>query len=219
MTYRFQSAFLLSFLATTQSVAHAADDAHWYANLNAGANFMSDQTASFSGAGPARSGDADLSSGFLSGAAVGRAFTRNFRAEAEFVYQSTDHDGVGQTGGGTSGEGNYASTAFALNGIYTFNLFGRENIRTYVGVGVARLTEVDIDFEQAGREVSYSGEDWAVQFLFGARYELGERWFLDAGLRHLNAGEVTMDGEGATAGRVQADYEPWSATLGVGFKF
>ena len=30
-----------------------------------------------------------------------------------------------------------------------------------------------------------------------ARYEIGERWFLDAGRRYLSAGEVTMDGEGA----------------------
>jgi len=30
---------------------------------------------------------------------------------------------------------------------------------------------------------------------------------------------VTMEGEGAAAGRVRADYEPWSATLGIGWKF
>lgn len=42
---------------------------------------------------------------------------------------------------------------------------------------------------------------------------------LAAGLRYLSAGEVTMDGEGAATGRVRADYEPWSATVGVGWRF
>lgn len=219
MTRRIKAALLLALSVGGPGMAAAAEGAHWYATLNAGANFMSDQSASFSGAGPTRSSEVDLSTGLLSGAAVGRAFSRNFRAEAEFIYQSADHDGTTFSDGTSLPEGNFASTTVALNGIYSFNLFGRENVRTYVGVGVAKLTEVDLDFEQGGQEVSYSGDDWGVQFLLGARYELGERWFLDAGLRHLNAGEVTMDGEGATTGRLRADYEPWSASFGIGLRF
>lgn len=214
-----KSTIYTALISVVPAITLADNESHWYASLNAGANFMADESANFSGAGPTRSGDVDLGVGLLSGAAVGRAFGRNFRAEAEFLYQATDHSGIGLPNGATLPEGNFASTSVALNGLYSFNLFGRENVRTYVGVGVARLTEIDIDFEQGGREVSYSGEDWGVQFLLGARYELGERWFVDAGLRHLNAGEVTMDGEGATTGRVRADYEPWSATVGVGFSF
>jgi outer membrane protein W len=122
-------------------------------------------------------------------------------------------------GGSLLPSGNYASTALAFNGLYSFNAFGREDIRTYVGLGIAWLTEVDIDFEQGGQELSYSGDSIGVQLLAGARYEIGERWFLDAGMRHLNAGEVTMEGEGAAPGRVRADYEPWSATFGVGWRF
>lgn len=180
---------------------------------------MSDQSLSLSGDGPTQSGEVSLSSGLLSGAAFGRAFSRNFRAEAEFVYQSVDHDGVRLADGGSLPAGNFASTAVALNGLYSFNLFGREEVRTYVGLGIAWLTEVDIDFEQDGQEVSYSGDGFGVQLLAGARYELGERWYLDAGLRYLSAGEVTMDDEGSTTGRVRADYEPWSATLGIGWRF
>ena len=206
-------------LTAAPPVAMAGDTSHWYGTLNVGANFMTEESVNFSGGGPTRAGDVDPGTGLLSGAAVGRTFGKNFRAEAEFIYQSTDHDGIRFPGGGNLPDGNFASTSVALNGLYSFNLFGRENVRTYVGVGVARLTEVDIDFEGGGREVSYSGDDWGVQFLLGARYELGERWFLDAGLRHLNAGEVTMDGEGATVGRVRADYEPWSANFGIGLRF
>jgi outer membrane protein W len=88
-----------------------------------------------------------------------------------------------------------------------------------VGLGVAWLSEVDIDFEQGGEEVSYSGDGFGEQLLAGTRYEIGERRFLDPGIRYLSAGEVTMDGEGATTGRVRADYEPWSATLAIGGRF
>jgi len=219
MTHRIQAALLATCLAAGPALASAADDAHWYATANLGANFMSDQSIRFSGDGPTQSGDASLGSGLLAGAAVGRAFSRSFRAETEFVYQSVDHDGVRVTGGGSLPSGNFASTALALNGLYSFNLFGREEVRTYVGLGVAWLTEVDIDFEQGGQELSYSGDGFGVQLLAGARYDFGERWFLDAGLRYLSAGEVTMDGEGAATGRVRADYEPWSATIGVGWRF
>jgi hypothetical protein len=45
-----------------------------------------------------------------------------------------------------------------LNGLYSFNAFGREDIRTYVGLGIAWLIEVDIDFEQGGQQLSYSGD-------------------------------------------------------------
>jgi opacity protein-like surface antigen len=219
MTHRIETALLAAFLAAGPAIASAADDAHWYATANLGANFMSDQSVSLSGDGPTRSGDASLGNGLLAGAAVGRAFNRSFRAEAEFVYQSVDHDGVRLADGGSLPSGNYASTGVALNGLYSFNLFGREEVRTYVGLGLAWLTEVDIDFEQGGEELSYSGDGFGVQLLAGARYEIGERWFLDAGLRYLSAGEVTMDGEGAATGRVRADYEPWSATLGIGWRF
>ena len=64
-----------------------------------------------------------------------------------------------------------------------------------------------------------AGAGFGVQLLAGARYEIGGQWFLDAGLRYLSAGEVTMEGEGAATGRVRADYEPWSATVGVGWRF
>jgi outer membrane protein W len=219
MTHKPGSVLLAACLASGPAIAAADDDAHWYATANVGANFMSDQSVRISGDGPTQTGDADLSTGLLTGAAVGRAFNRSFRAEAEFVYQAVDHDGVRLDGGGSLPSGNYASTALALNGLYTFNAFGNQNVRTYVGLGVAWLTEVDIDFEQGGQELSYSGDGFGVQLLAGARYEIGGRWFLDAGVRYLDAGEITMDGEAAAPGRVRADYEPWSATLGIGWRF
>jgi outer membrane protein W len=198
--------------------SEAPEDAHWYATALLGANFMSDQTLSFSGAPLAGSTEASFDTGLSTGAAVGYAFNRNWRAEVEFMYQSVDHDGV-DLAGSTLPSGNYASTSFALNGLYSFNVFGSDAVRSYVGAGLAWLTEVDIDFEQGGNETSYSGDGFGVQLLAGARYDLGERFFVDAGLRYLVGGEVTMDGEGSAPGRVKADYAPWGITLGAGWRF
>jgi outer membrane protein W len=175
--------------------ADPAGESHWYATAIAGANFMSDQSLSFSGASLAGSTEAGFNTGLSTGAAVGYAFNRSWRVEAEFMYQSVDHDGV-ELAGSSLPSGNYASTSFALNGLYSFNAFGSDAVRTYVGAGLAWLTEVDVDFEQGRNELSYSGDGFGVQLLVGARYDFGERFFVDAGLRYLVGGEVTMDGEG-----------------------
>jgi len=216
--HKIESTLLVALLAAGPATAVANDEPHWYATANVGANFMQEKSLRFSGDGPAQSGNIDLSNGMLGGATIGRSFNRSLRAEAEFVYQSVDHDGI-RLGGSRLGSGNFASTAAALNGFYSFNLLGSEKVRTYIGLGAAWLTEVDIDFTQGGRELSYSGDGFGVQMLAGARYDLGDRWFVDAGLRYLNAGKVTMGGEGSTTGRVRADYEPWSVTAGLGWKF
>lgn len=198
--------------------SEAPEDAHWYAKALIGANFMSDQSLSFSGASLAGSTEASFDTGLSAGVAVGYAFNRNWRAEAEFVYQSVDHDGV-ELAGSSLPSGNYASFSLALNGLYSFNAFGSDVLRPYVGAGLAWLTEVGIDFEQGRNELFYSGDGFGVQLLGGARHDLGERFFVDAGLRYLVGGEVTMDGDGRTPGRVKADYQPWGITLGAGWRF
>jgi outer membrane protein W len=202
-------------------LAHAdeVDDSRWSVKALFGATTMSDQRLEFSGSGSTQRADAALGSGLLTGAAVGYELTPNWRIEGEFTYQSVDHDGLSPAVAAAPGTGNYASTGFALNGLYSFNAFGSERARTYVGLGVAWLTEIDIDFESAGRELSYSGSDVGVQALAGVRYEFGSRWFLDAGLRYLAASSVELDGEDGAPGRIVADYEPWSATLGIGWRF
>ena len=210
----------LAALLTMPVLAQAApDDAHWYAAGILGAGFMSDQTLALSGPGGSDSARASFDTGLLTGAAIGYAFNPRWRVEAEFIYQSVEHDGVDLAGGGSLPSGNYASTALALNGLYSFNAFGSEKVRTYVGAGVAWLTEVDIDFESGGTETSYSGDGVGLQLLAGARYDVGERLFVDAGLRYLTAGEVDMDGEGSSPGRIKADYDPWAVTVAVGWRF
>ena len=219
MKTRIGSALLIALLAAGPAIASAADDSQWYATANFGTSFMSDKSVDFRGGAQSQSGTARLGNGLLAGAAFGRTFGRSFRAEAEFTYSSVEHDGLRLNRGGSLPSGNFASTSLALNGLYSFNLFGSEKVRSYAGLGLAYLTEVDIDFEQGAQETSFSGDGFGLQLLAGARYEFGERWFVDAGVRYLTAGKVSMTGEGAAVGRASADYNPWSATIGIGWKF
>jgi opacity protein-like surface antigen len=190
-----------------------------YATAVFGLANQSDQSLAYSGSGPAQSGNATLDGGGLAGGALGWDFGNGWRLEGEFAYQSVDSRIVGLTAPAAIGSGNYASTSVAVNALYAFDLFGSPRALTYVGVGLVRLTEVDIDVEASGGELSYSGTGNAVQLLAGARYALGERWYIDAGLRWLRASSVDLDGEGATIGRLAADYEPWAATVGIGWRF
>ena len=113
----------------------------------------------------------------------------------------------------------YSSLTFAANGYYDFNLFGSDKARAYAGAGIAWLQEIDIDFEQNGVEQSFSSDDVGFQLMLGARYNLGERWYLDAEARYLSATGISMDSEEGTGGTVTADYDPLSLTLGFGWQF
>ena len=190
----------------------------WYAGALFGATGQSDQTLRLEGTAP-EAGRSGFSSDFLAGGSVGYRFGNGWRLEGEFTYQSVDRDDQPFANIALQGDGNYASTGFAVNALYEFDLFGSPRARTYLGAGLVALTEVDIDFETAAGERSFSGDDTAVQWLAGVRYDLGERWFLDLGLRQLRASSLRLEGEGDTEGVVRADYQPWAATLGLGWYF
>lgn len=192
-----------------------------YVTLIAGLTGQRDQTLDFQNAGTSVRADTGFDSGILGGGAVGYRFENGWRLEGEFAYQSVDHDGkaFAGVGAGPVGTGNYASTSLAINGLYEFDLLGSPRARTYVGAGLVYLTEVDIDFERNGAERSFSGSGAGVQFLAGARYDIGERWFVDAGLRYLAASSLELEEESGGAGRIEADYAPWAATIGVGLRF
>lgn len=209
---------VLFLLTAAAHGAHAAEPGA-YATAVFGLANQSDQTLDFSRAGPTQSVDAALDRGGLAGGAIGWDFGNGWRVEGEFVYQSVDSEVVGFRAPAPNGEGNYASTSVALNAIYSVDLFGSPRTTTYFGAGLVRLTEVDIDFDTAAGERSYSGSGNAFQLLFGARYDLGERWYLDSGLRWLRASSLELDAEDGAVGRIEADYSPWAITVGIGWRF
>jgi len=190
----------------------------WYASAFGGLNSMSGQRFDYSGPAGDASGNIAMDSGALVGGAVGYRLAPAWRVEGEFAYRSVDNSGGSLSDGTVLEGGDYASTSIALNGLYDFNLFGSEKARSYLGLGLAWLTEVDADFAQPSGEVSFSGDGFGVQLLAGARYDVGERVFLDAGVRYLLASGIELEAE-TGEGRFEADYEPWAVTLGIGWKF
>jgi len=190
-----------------------------YVSAFGGATFQSDQTLDFRDGSSTDRGKARLDGSYAAGATVGYGWDNGWRLEGDFAYQSVDHDDGTFTGDGPAGDGNYASTSVALSAIYEFNAFGSDTVRTYVGAGLAYLTEVDVDFESAGGERSFTGDGFGLQLVAGARYDLGERWFLDAGLRYLTATSLDLEEEGNGNASIEADYAPWAVVLAVGWRF
>jgi opacity protein-like surface antigen len=209
----------VAFIACLLATPALADDRRGYVTAIVGLTDQRDQTLDFRSGATTSRGEGTFDSGFLGGGAVGYRFDNGWRVEGEFVYQSVDHNGRVFSGVGPSGSGNYASTSVAVNGLYEFDLLGSARARTYVGAGLVYLTEVDIDFETGGSEQSFSGTGTGIQLLAGARYDIGERWFIDAGLRYLTASSLELEGEGGATGRIKTDYAPWAATVGVGWRF
>jgi opacity protein-like surface antigen len=195
------------------------DEAGPYATALFGLASQSDQDLRLEGNGASQKREVALDRGGLAGAALGWEFSNGWRIEGEFVYQSVDLEDPGFAEPAPRGDGNYASTSLAINALYSFDLLGSPKVRTYLGAGLVRLTEVDIDFESGGREQSFSGSDNGLQLLFGARYMLGENFYLDAGLRWLQASSLRLDGEDGTPGSIRADYDPWALTVGIGWNF
>ncbi len=218
---RAHAGWLLVALAGASGVGTSSEAQGWYATGTLGLTTQSDQRLVYTRPGGAAATNQvlPLDNGFLGGGAVGRYFGDAWRIELEFMYQSVDHPTITLGTGGPAGDGNYASTTVAANVLREFNLFGSPRARTYAGLGAVYLTEVDVDFESAGVERSFSGSGTGVQALLGARYPLGERAFVDAGLRYLLASGQEMDGEEGAVGKIKADYEPLSLTLSFGWRF
>ncbi|NJN64557.1 MAG: porin family protein [Acidobacteria bacterium] len=213
----------LSIIVAVSAAAFApaalAGESGFYISATGGLTWQNDQDLQWTSPSGSERGEARLDSGFLAGGAFGYDFGNGWRVEGEFIYQSVDHGGGALTAPGVTGEGNYASTSIGVNGLYEFDLFGSPKARTYVGAGLAFFDEIDIDFEGEGIENSYSGGDIGFQILAGARYDVGERFFLDAGLRCVSVSSVDLEDEGTSGQTISADYQPWSVTAGVGFRF
>jgi outer membrane protein W len=219
MTHRFRLPLLLTLpLVFLAARAQAAPEGA-YATAFGGGVFQSDQTFDFRDGALSERGDAGFSGSFSAGASLGYGWSNGWRLEGDFAYQSVDKDAGTFSGAGPVGDGNYASTSFGLNALYEFNAFGSDSVRTYVGAGAAFLTEVDVDFESAGVERSFSGDGVGLQLLAGARYDLGQRWFLDAGVRYLMASGLDLEEEGPSTAVIEADYAPWSVMVAVGWRF
>lgn len=208
-------------LLSAASVQAEPRTSPWYLTAIVGAVDQGDQTLEYGLDRDSTRADVRYDSGLLTGAALGYRFADAWRAEAEFAYQSIEFTGSPFAGtNGPAGNGNHAATALAVNVYREFDLFGSPRVRTYTGLGLVYLTEVDIDFEARGQpESSFSTSNTGAQMLIGARYALGDRWFVDAGLRYLIGSEAEMDSESGVPGRIDARFEPGGLAVAAGWRF
>ena len=196
-----------------------ADDERWYATADIGIGFLGSETLSYRDGTTTGSTSAGFDPSFAGGGTIGWRVDDNWRLEGEIMYRRNEMEAVTLSGVGASTEGDFASLSFAASALYDFNLFGNEDVTSYVGAGVVFVQEIDIDFDIAGSETSFETDDVGFQLQFGARYDLGKRWFVDARVRYLALPGVEMEFPANTSRIVEADYAPLTVTAGFGFRF
>lgn len=202
----------LSFFAP----AALAQDEGWYAELTGGIGWLSDTPYEQS---EVNTGKISFDGGFGAGAALGYDFGQ-WRLEGEYLYQTNDTKGVSGEGAMFAGQaGDFSAVVISANAIREFDLFGSDKAVSYAGIGLAWLQEVDIDFDVAGEEVSFSDSGVGAQVFAGVAYRLNERWTAGGELRYLAAGKTKLNGEGDASGTVTADYDRTSILMSLRYRF
>jgi len=205
-------------VAASGSTSLLAEENPWYARLNIGLSSLSDADLTLPEESTA---SAEFDTGLLSGGAIGRQ-SGAFRLEAELAYRSNEISRQALPGYRQGSEaGDFASLGLGLNLLYEFNLFGNENVVSYVGAGVTYLEEIDIDLtdKQTNEEVSFSDNSFGLQLMAGARYELSDNWDIFTELRYFDSGTVTLESEADSRLSIETDYETTAFVLGVGYRF
>ena len=169
--------------------------------------------------GATADGDADFDLGFAAGGALGLDLSERWAGELEYMYRSNDVDSFSGGIGGSSGD--FASVAIMANLLYRFEspaglLDGA--LTPYVGAGVGLFQEIDFDI--AGGANAGEFEDsggFAYQLMAGSDYRLSPSWALNGELRYFDGGSIDLDGPSGR--RLEADYRTLSVMLGVRYDF
>ena len=205
------------------NAAADSDTRDWYVRAAGGLSYIQDDDNNdFTDNTGEQNADASFDLGWGAGLSVGRWFGERWRADLEWVYRSNDNDRVRLDDGRVARNGNYASTAFSLNGFYHFTdgrAVGR--ISPYVGAGLAWVNEIDIDLEGAdfGRDYEDLEDDgFGVQVMGGLSYRQTRSLRWDAEVRWLYFGEADLD-NGAGTRLEDVDYAPLTAFVGLSYEF
>lgn len=186
----------------------------WYAELVGGVGALS--STQLTGAAE---GKASFDPGFSAGLAVGRKIGA-WRIEGEYLYQTNDGDDISVTGLAVeSGAGDFSAVAISASALREFNLLPGDRARSYAGLGITWLQEVDIDFITPAGEQSFSSDDVALQVLAGVDYRLTNRWSLGMEARYLAAGKLTLKPENDSAVNLKAEYDRTSVLLSLRYRF
>ena len=200
-------------------IAAAAEDSRFYVTADVGANFLGSEDLSYRDGITSGSASADFDPSFAGGATLGWRLNDRWRLEGELMYRRNEMDDITLPGVGSSTEGDFASLSLGASALYDVNLFGNEDVTSFVGAGVVFVQEIDIDFTVAGQETSFETDDIGFQVQFGARYDLSERWFVDARVRYLALSGVELEFPDDTSRIIEADYAPLTVSAGIGYRF
>lgn len=206
-------------LAASLPLVAAADDSRWYVTADVGMNVLGSEDLAYRDGAASGSAEADFDPSFAGGGTVGWRLNDRWRLEGEVMYRRNEMDDLTLPGVGASTGGDFASLSLGASALYDFDLFDSENVTTFVGAGVVFVQEIDIDFEIGAQETSFETDDIGFQVQFGARYDFGERWFLDTRVRYLALSGVEMEFPADTSRIVESDYAPLTVTAGIGYRF
>ena len=170
--------------------------------------------------------------GYSYGAQVGFATGNGPRFEIEYNYRNNGADTIATANGTQSATGDLSSTAYMINVLYDFDT-GSQWV-PYVGFGLG-MADVKADkihsanTSQPGSYLSGGGNEFAAQFIFGAEYQVSDKFGITIDWRGLWASNTTFNygvgclngGTGACSqtGAISYDYWNGAANLGVRFKF
>lgn len=206
----------LMFIAATAN----AQESRWYAAGNVGIGNLSSTSLSFSDGATSSSDSVSFDASFTGGATLGYQITDRFSLEGELTYRRNEFGQTELPGLGTFTGGDFASLGFGISALYRFPIGQSGKLSGYVGPGYVYLQEIDIDFDDASQqEVSFESDDGGFQLKLGARYDVSERWFIEAGATYFAGGSVTMELPADSSQTIAADYDHWSASIGAGFRF
>lgn len=207
-------------LALVPGAALAEDDNRWYATASIGLGSLADSQLTYSDGGQSASADARYEPSFAGGGTLGYRFAGGWNLEAEIMYRRNELEPIDVPGLGSFTEGDFASLALGVNALYRFRFGKSGKWSGYAGPGIVYLQEIDIDFDSNGQqEISFETDDTALQFKLGGRYDFSDRWFAEAGATYLTAGGVKMTLPADSAQTIESDYDHWTVTAGVGFRF
>ncbi|MEM1436356.1 MAG: porin family protein [Pseudomonadota bacterium] len=205
----------LALTLATAPHARAESNNSFYASIYGGIGGLAETNTRFS---TGSSGDVDFDPSFTGGGALGYAWNR-WRFEGDLTYRTNEISGAANSLPTGSSNGDFSSLSLAANALYEFDLIPGGRARTYLGLGLVYVQEIDIDFELSPDEVSYSDSEFGVQLIGGAAYRLSDRWELLTDLRYLPLGSISLDGERSADGSVDADYDHWSLNVGLRYRF
>ncbi len=197
-----------------------AQENRWYAAGNVGLGSLSSTSLTYTDGANSSSDAVEFDASFTGGATIGYRLTDCISVEGELTYRRNEFDGANLPGLGTFTGGDFASLGIGISALYRFPIGAGGKLSGYIGPGYVYLQEIDIDFDDAGQqEVSFESDDGGFQLKLGGRYDVSDRWFVEAGATYFAGSSVKLELPADPLRAISADYDHWSASIGAGIRF